>query len=243
MPFILIRGGSADIWCNENMLNILYWIAEFFPIHCITEAGLQPLPPRLSVCYKGCGLNKWEMESDTDVTHPSTPVLVILTFRLPSLKAIFSVIFRAQTWCLSHIEMERGGRSDPKIWRAVWCECWGILSSNRFCTILMNPIHKNPQEILLINNVMNVKEMRLILEGVDYYVAIMLGRTTILKSHITGLSPPMWWLLDLRCFFCLSRDTWLRGQTAGVGNVSNTCVNTCFWLRYHKPEGALKNII
>jgi len=26
MPFILIKGASADIWCNENILSILYWI-------------------------------------------------------------------------------------------------------------------------------------------------------------------------------------------------------------------------
>lgn len=41
-----------------------------------------------------------------------------------------------------------------------------------FVTVLVNYIHKNPQEILLINNVMNVKETRLILECVDYCVAI-----------------------------------------------------------------------
>lgn len=65
-----------------------------------------------------------------------------------------------------------------------------MLSSGIFCTLLVNYIHKNPQEILLINNVMNVKETRLILECVDYCVAITLNKTTILKSYIPDLFFP-----------------------------------------------------
>lgn len=117
-----------------------------------------------------------------------------------------------------------------------------MLRSGRFCTVLVNYIHKNPQE-LLINNVMNVKETRLILECVDYCVAITRNKTTILKSYIPGLFSPRddcW--VRVASFACRDTHDW-GGRLQVLLSVSYTCVNTCFWLRHHKPEGAFKNII
>lgn len=136
-------------------------------------------------------------------------------------------------------------KGSPKIRCAVWSGHWGLLSTSRFCSVLMNCIHKNPQEIALINNVMDVKEMRLILERVDYRVAIILSKTTILRSCITGSSfsptcDDCW--IRVASFTCGETRDW-GGRLQVLVNVSNTCVNTCFWLRHHKPEGAFKNII
>lgn len=51
-------------------------------------------------------------------------------------------------------------------------------------------------------------------------------------------------LMTVVLAFLPCRETHDGGDRLQVlANVSNTCVNTCFWLRHHKPEGAFKNLI
>lgn len=144
MPFILIRGGSADIRCNENMLNILYWIArsEFFPVHCITATDAQSLPLG-SVWSKTFGLNKWERSQTSDMLAALAPMLPIQTFQLPPQQSLLSPNFPSTKcchWCNNR-------NIWPEIGHFRWYGFKWKLNVNEFCISLLITSRRIPKDL------------------------------------------------------------------------------------------------
>lgn len=113
MPSILIRGGSADIWCNENMLNILYWIAQTSsPFTALQKQACSHCLCLLYVSHKGFCLNRRRMESDIRRYPPLHPSAGQAGFQTSASESHRFCDF-PNTNMVSPIKMEKRWRSGP----------------------------------------------------------------------------------------------------------------------------------